>query len=186
MLARPDRFVAAYITGLGLVAVHFALTLAGPVIGTTTNPGRKAKELAKAGADGRAFLRCLKASHAEVLAQTCRAKVEASPAPIAADQARELARATAAQLGIPVATEAEAYKNARAAVAKIEREFSKPQRTGGLKPFNQAFRRERLGAAAEGRRIRYAAFLANEKIRMIQAMAACANQADRLGFGALP
>jgi hypothetical protein len=43
-----------------------------------------------------------------------------------------------------------------------------------------------VAAAAEGHRIRYAAFIAGEKVRMIRAMTECAVQADRLGFGALP
>ncbi len=183
---RPDRFVAAYIAGLGLVAVRFANASASPTIEATRTQVPKAKRVAQSSARASAFLWCLKASHAELLAEAWRAEVEVSPAPIATDELLDLARATAARLGIPVASEAEVAANARAAVAKIEREFSNLQRTGGLKAINQAFRRKRLAAAVEGRQIRYAAFIAREKLRMIRTMAACAVQADRLGFGALP
>jgi hypothetical protein len=158
------------------------MTSAGPSIGIAKKPARKAK----AGASAPAFLWCMKSSHAEALAETCCAEVEASPAPITVGELLELARATAARYRIPVATEAEVAHNAYAAVEKIDMEFSKLQRTGGLKAINQTFRRNRLAAAAEGRRIRYAAFIANEKLRMVRTMADCVRQADRLGFGALP
>jgi hypothetical protein len=68
-----------------------------------------------------------------------------------------------------------------------EGEFATLQRTGGLKAVNQAHRRLREAAAAEGWRVaRYQVYLEAEKLRMVRTIAACAVQADWAGFGALP
>jgi len=55
-----------------------------------------------------ALLWCLKTKHAEILIEACRVKIEASQAPIVADELLELlelVRATAARLAIPVASD---------------------------------------------------------------------------------
>lgn len=188
--ARRDQrnsraLVAAYCEGLELTAVAL---IRGPTGLRVTAMSRDSPVAADAPVEARWW--CRRATEAANVAAVANARLrrrspgENSPTtPNSMDHPRggetetppgvETITQAARKLHIVLQTEQEIIGEAMTAVARVDEEIEKLQRSGGLKSINKSYRAYRIEASARGERIiRYSEWMSKYRANLVRELAA--------------